>query len=267
MVYFECEIPYPDSENPQAWKTPTFPCAAPRFCADLNFKQIFRIERKQTLSRFIRTRKITITLWHYRFLLGDICLGRCEVRLNELAVKSSIEVKTEVMDGRKSTGASIFVSVRLRNPVEVKETKTIKEKILFIDKHFTQEDLLIRKIEKHATVPSPTTGKRSVINSAENLKFPDMVSRGRKQTPAEAQKQLLQYAKNPKAPAKNKESDPAQLKIKTESIHWIISPAVLEQEHMKLNEQILFLSQNNLDHNTEDKRLSEISKKNDRTHG
>jgi len=163
-IYVQCEFPFPDANNAVKWNTETINCEGPQFNPEFNHKKLLRIDRKK-FARFIKNKKLIFNLWHYRGLLfRDICLGRVEIRPNDLATSSTVQFDSDIMDGRKQTGGTLSLQLRVRTPLEEKEIKVEKNRILIIDKHFTYEDVLndpnlLKKTKTSQSKPSPVKNK------------------------------------------------------------------------------------------------------------
>jgi hypothetical protein len=57
-------------------------------------------------------------------------------------------VTDQILEGRKPTGGTVNVELRLRTPVSKPQIEVTRDRILFIDKHYTYEDALAMEEEE-----------------------------------------------------------------------------------------------------------------------
>eukprot|EP01128_Nolandella_sp_AFSM9_P006041 TRINITY_DN3039_c0_g1_i1.p1 TRINITY_DN3039_c0_g1~~TRINITY_DN3039_c0_g1_i1.p1 ORF type:complete len:977 (+),score=264.84 TRINITY_DN3039_c0_g1_i1:48-2933(+) len=142
-LYTVMEFTWPDSNSPQNFTSSPVSVEGPPFNPQLTGTKRFRIERKKSLVRFLKTRKLTLSLFQKKgFFRSDVLLGKANFKLESMLTKSTCLVKAEVVDGRKKTGGILEVRLRLNKPIVSPEKSVVVEKHLFIKKHYSLEDLL-----------------------------------------------------------------------------------------------------------------------------
>jgi len=163
-LYIKGDFPFPDNKNPQQFTSPNLTITGPPFCPQIDFKKIFKIDRKKFV-RFYKRGKLTLSLFHVRgFLRKDLSLGSVEVRFAELENNCESTLALDIMDGRKDTGGKVHIQLKIREPMEEKQYNEWSEKRLIIDKHYTLEDIdtTVPEIQQNVpqiqqNVPQPIT--------------------------------------------------------------------------------------------------------------
>uniref|UniRef100_A0A6B2L0R0 C2 domain-containing protein n=1 Tax=Arcella intermedia TaxID=1963864 RepID=A0A6B2L0R0_9EUKA len=244
-VYVQCECPFPDPNAPVLWSTSYVNCEGPPFNPEFNFKKLFQIDRKK--GRLFKTKKIVLNLWHSRFLFRDICLGRAEVKVAELCNTCTVNMDVDILDGKKPTGGSLTVQLRVRTPIEEKEIRVEKQRLLVIDKHYTYEDVLsnpsLSSKAPESTSKAPATNTTATPATAKNPPKKESVA------PAPAtntkgtnpQKAPIPQVANVQPTPKQANNPLKELRRKCESLEWLVSNVVMEKEQERLHNLIATL--------------------------
>eukprot|EP01112_Ceratiomyxa_fruticulosa_P021634 TRINITY_DN7680_c0_g5_i1.p1 TRINITY_DN7680_c0_g5~~TRINITY_DN7680_c0_g5_i1.p1 ORF type:complete len:803 (-),score=262.51 TRINITY_DN7680_c0_g5_i1:82-2490(-) len=128
--YILCEVNYPESA-PQKFQTAVVPGTDPEY----NFTKKVQIERKKSFQRFVEKKKVVVQVWHSRFLLPDLLIGRGEGVIQPLVEKSEVICNAPIFpEGvRKGSFGSVEIRVRLRTPLLKKDIRTTEERALVLD--------------------------------------------------------------------------------------------------------------------------------------
>ncbi|TKR93974.1 hypothetical protein L596_008332 [Steinernema carpocapsae] len=129
-IYITYDFPFPH-ENHQTGKTKLVAGTdSPRFNETVDFT----INRKaRQLQRVIKRTGIKFEVYQKGgFLRSDKLLGTAEFKINDLEIKATVDGIVSLMDGRKTAGGRIAVSVKAREPLGETTLNVIKEKWLVI---------------------------------------------------------------------------------------------------------------------------------------
>eukprot|EP01133_Synstelium_polycarpum_P006252 gene6252-7249_t len=151
-TYITGEMPYPSSEAPFKFQTPSVSCTA----KDYGFKVICNIERKKTLERSLK-KKITLVIYASRMFFMKSVVGRCEIKLSDLLDKTEYVERVP-----KELGGFLEITVRMRTPFNGKEIKKTVEKALVLD----------GPISKEVVVASQPTTTTNVVVEATTITTP-----------------------------------------------------------------------------------------------
>lgn len=128
--YVKIELPIP-SEAPQYVKTHTVhDTNNPVYQEEFKFT-INRKSRSQV--RLFKRQAVKLEVWSKGGIFrSDILLGTVSIKLVDLESKCSIHDSFDLMEGRKARGGKLEVSVRMRDPLLVKQIEEVREKWLVI---------------------------------------------------------------------------------------------------------------------------------------
>ena len=109
---------------------------------------------KTGLKRLLRSR-LVFQVYHKRFLLGSIEVGRAEVRLKELSLRSELSLALKLKDAKTAerTG-ELHVVVRLRRPFEGIDLRENKLSLIIVDE-FEDGAAAAAAAPTHAHAPAP----------------------------------------------------------------------------------------------------------------
>eukprot|EP01113_Clastostelium_recurvatum_P018901 TRINITY_DN2227_c0_g1_i2.p1 TRINITY_DN2227_c0_g1~~TRINITY_DN2227_c0_g1_i2.p1 ORF type:complete len:785 (-),score=252.31 TRINITY_DN2227_c0_g1_i2:70-2169(-) len=131
--YVLVEVLYPgDPSPPQKVQTGVVPGLDPQY----NHVQKVQIERKKSFQRFLEKKKsIIVYVYHSRFLLADLLVGKGELSLQPLLDKSELVARVPIMpEGvRKGSFGTVELRIRMHTPLVKKDIKKIEETILVLD--------------------------------------------------------------------------------------------------------------------------------------
>lgn len=108
---------------------------------------------KTGLKRLLRSR-LVFQVYHKRFLLGSIEVGRAEVRLKELSLRSELRLALKLKDAKTAerTG-ELHVVVRLRRPFEGIDLRENKLSLIIVDEF--EDGAAAAAAPAHAPTPAP----------------------------------------------------------------------------------------------------------------
>eukprot|EP01127_Copromyxa_protea_P009967 TRINITY_DN2397_c0_g2_i1.p1 TRINITY_DN2397_c0_g2~~TRINITY_DN2397_c0_g2_i1.p1 ORF type:complete len:928 (+),score=229.02 TRINITY_DN2397_c0_g2_i1:164-2785(+) len=257
-LYILGEFPYPNEETKQEFRTTPVPLNPPYFCTTLEYKKLLKIERKKSLELFVRNKKMTLALWHSRgWLFRDVALGRVEVKLSPLVDQCSFIYDADILEGRKPTGGVVTLKVSLRTPAGKPQIEVTKDRILFIDKHFSFEDALQMQQEQEQQQKQRQQQQQQQQQQQNQRQQEQQRQQQEEQKKLQQQRQEEQSSKRQKTepngttqptaqpakaqptgqptqpqpqPQKSKPQQPAKPQVDPDSVDWIVSNFVLECE-------------------------------------
>ncbi|KAM4888532.1 coiled-coil and C2 domain-containing protein 1A isoform 4-T4 [Thomomys bottae] len=131
-VFVRFDFPYPNVEEGQKDKT-----GVVKNTDSPEFKEQFKLcinRAHRALRRAIQTKGIKFEVVHKGGLFKtDRVLGTAQLKLDALETACEVREVLEVLDGRRPTGGSLEVMVRIREPLTAQQLETTTERWLAID--------------------------------------------------------------------------------------------------------------------------------------
>ncbi|XP_048198329.1 coiled-coil and C2 domain-containing protein 1A isoform X2 [Perognathus longimembris pacificus] len=131
-VFVRFDFPYPNVEEGQKDKT-----GVVKNTDSPEFKEQFKLcinRAHRALRRAIQTKGIKFEVVHKGGLFKtDRVLGTAQLKLDALETACEVREVLEVLDGRRPTGGSLEVIVRIREPLTAQQLETTTERWLVID--------------------------------------------------------------------------------------------------------------------------------------
>jgi hypothetical protein len=96
------------------------------------------LQRDKTVLKRLMRSKVVLVVWHKRFLLGGIEIGRTDVKLKEMALKAELKLTLKLKDEKQNNGlgartGELDVVLRLRKPFEGIDLRTNKLPLIVVD--------------------------------------------------------------------------------------------------------------------------------------
>jgi len=88
------------------------------------------LKEKDPSPGLSREKKMTIELFHKRWLLSDVPLGKVDVKLSDLATKAEIHQTLEVVEGRRVQAGKIELKIRLLQPLLKPDMRIFQQNFL-----------------------------------------------------------------------------------------------------------------------------------------
>jgi len=108
------------------------------------------LQRDRTILKRLMRSKLVFTVWHKRFLLGALEVGRADVKLKEMSLKSELKLSLKLKDEKSGVRAGeLEVEIRLKKPFEGMDLRTNNLPLIVVDE-FEEEEPQQQQQSQHA---------------------------------------------------------------------------------------------------------------------
>ena len=132
--------------------------------------------RTKTVVKAVQRSRVVVVLYRQRLIMGNVEVGRGEMKLKELAGRCDLRGWVKVKDGEAKRVGEVCVEVRMRRPLERMDMREVTKKLLVIDEFEQDAAAHLQPPQPQRPVTSPSSASHNSGSQSPTSQSPSPTS-------------------------------------------------------------------------------------------